>query len=447
MTSSRDLLRNHDFTVLWVGQTVSELGSRMSMFVFPLLAYAITGSTLWAAATEGLHMLGLVATLLPAGVYADHTDRRRLMRLASATGFLLYASLVVAALTIGISVAHLVVVAVLTGAGAGLFMPAETSAVRSVVPDEQLSAALSQNQARQHVASLTGGPLGGALFSLVRWLPFAVDAVSYAVSWVLLGRIRTDLGPATDGPRPRLRESLVEGFRFIAARPLFRVLMVFSASLNLLINALLFAAILRLIQAGFAPVQIGLVETASGLFGLLGAIAAPRVIERMRTGSLAITNAWSWVPLAVPMVFWNNPVVVAASLSAGLFLNPAANAGMGAYRMALTPAGLQGRVQSTMQFVSMSVMPLFPVLAGTSLTLLGGRGAVAAMGVLIALTALVPTLSRSVREVPRPVVWQTELAEASLPHAVETPRRQEVTAQDHRGGASCLVGEREPAAK
>ena len=40
MTGYRQLARNHDFTALWVGQTVSELGSRVSMFVFPLIAYA-----------------------------------------------------------------------------------------------------------------------------------------------------------------------------------------------------------------------------------------------------------------------------------------------------------------------------------------------------------------------------------------------------------------------
>ncbi len=43
MTGYRDLARNHDFTVLWIGQTASELGSRVSMFVFPLLAYQLTG--------------------------------------------------------------------------------------------------------------------------------------------------------------------------------------------------------------------------------------------------------------------------------------------------------------------------------------------------------------------------------------------------------------------
>jgi predicted MFS family arabinose efflux permease len=406
------LRSNHDFTVLWVGQTISELGSRMSMFVFPLLAYAITGSALWAAAAESAHLIGLVVTLLPAGVYADRTDRRRLMRAASASGLVLYLSLVAAALTVGVTIGHLIVVAVLTGAGAGLFSPAETSAVRAVVPDEDLAAALSQNQARQHVASLVGGPLGGLLFGLVRWLPFAADAVSYAVSWVLLGRIRTDLSAARgeDGPPQRLRQGLGDGFRFILARPFFRVLLVWSGLVNLLVNALFFVAVLRLIQAGFAPVQIGLVETAAGLFGLLGAMAAPWVIERSRTGALTVAIAWSFVPLVVPMVFWNNPLVVSAALSAGLFLNPAGNAGIGAYRMALTPADLQGRVQSTSQFVSMSTMPLSSMIAGALLAGLGGGGAIAALGVLTALAALIPSLSRSVRGVPRPAVWQAELA-------------------------------------
>jgi len=417
MTTARDLLRNHDFTVLWVGQTISELGSRMSMFVFPLLAYAITGSAMWAAAAESAHILGMVGTLLPAGVYADRTNRRRLMRTASATGLLLYVSLVVAELTTGISIPHLLLVAVLTGAGAGLFAPAETSAIRTVVPDEHLATALSQNQARQHVASLVGGPIGGALFSLARWVPFAVDAVTYTVSWVLLGRLRTDLSAVADGARPRMRDSLGDGVRFIVQRPFFRVLLIWAALVNLLVNALFFVAILRLLEDGFAPVQIGLVETSVGLFGVLGAIAAPWVIERTRTGTLTVVVAWGFVPLSVPMVFWNNPAVVAAALSAGLFFNPAGNAGIGAYRMALTPPELQGRVQSVTQFTSMLTMPLSPVLAGTLLAAVGGSRAVGALIVLTAVAALIPTLSRSIRSVPRPAVWQAELRAQATPTA------------------------------
>jgi hypothetical protein len=108
-------------------------------------------------------------------------------------------------------------------------------------------------------------------------------------------------------------------------------------------------------------------------------------------------------------VLFNDPVVVAGALGLGLFLNPAGNAGIQSYRLAVTPLALQGRIQSTSQFVSMSVMPLAPVLAGVLLAGLGGEAAVAVLGVLTMAVALIPTLSASVRAVPRPAVWR-ELA-------------------------------------
>jgi hypothetical protein len=416
MKGFRSLSRNHDFTVLWIGHTVSELGSRISAFAFPLLAFALTGSTVQAALSEALFLLGLAATLLPAGVLADRVDRRLVMRTASGAGVLLYSSLVLAGVLDHLTMGHLLTVAVLTGAASGLFAPAEISAVRVVVPRADLPTALSQNQARQHVASLVGGPLGGALYAVTRWFPFAVDALTFAFSWLLLGRLRTDLSPVPrSGPPRRPHKDIADGLRFTWSRPFFRVLTVWGALANLMVNALFFAATLRLIQAGFAPWQIGLVETAAGVFGLLGAIVAPWIIERMPTGRLTVTVAWSFVPLLVPLAMWNHPAVVAAALSAGLFLNPAGNAGIGAYRIAVTPPELMGRVQSTSQFVSMSTMPFAPVLAGGLLAAFGGPTAMVVLGVFTGAVALIPTLSRSVREVPRPVVWR------ELPDPVAEP--------------------------
>jgi predicted MFS family arabinose efflux permease len=406
MSSYRALRRNHDFTVLWVGQTVSELGSRVSMFVFPLLAYALTGSTAVAALAEAAHLLGTALTLLPAGVLADRFDRRRIMRTSAAVGVLLYASLVAADLAGMLSVAHLLVVALLTGAAAGLFAPAELAAVRTVVATEDLPTAMSQNQARLHVAGLLGAPLGGVLYAVTRWLPFAADAVSFAVSWVLLGRVRADLTAPTGRPRRRPRQDLADGIAFIAARPLFRVLTIWSALANLAVNALFFVAVLRLIEGGFPAFQIGLVETAAGLCGILGAVVAPWIIDRTPTGRLTVAIAWSFLPLVVPLALWNQPAVVAAALAAGMLLNPAGNAGIGAYRVAVTPPELLGRVQATSQFVSMSAMPLAPVLAGALLSGVGGGPAIAVLGALTAAVALIPTLSTSVRSVPRPAAWE-----------------------------------------
>lgn len=412
-TGFRALARNHDFTVLWIGQTISELGSRVSTFVFPLVAFAMTGSALWAAAAEAAYLLGMAGALLPAGVLADRLHRGRVMRTSSAVGVVVYASLALTAMAGALTLPHLLVAALLTGVGAGLFSPSEMSAIRTVVADEQLPTALSQNQARQHVAALVGAPVGGALYGVTRWLPFAADAVSYAVAWVLLGRIRADLSPVpatepTTGPRRRLTADLRTGLRFTWARPFFRVLLVWSPLTNLAVNALFFVAVLRLIEGGTDPLHIGLVETAAGVFGILGALVAPRLIEAIPTGRLTVLIAWSFVPLAVPMALWNTPVVIAAALAFGLFLNPAGNAGVSSYRMAVTPPELIGRVQSAMQFVSMASMPLAPLLAGVLLDALGGRDAMLVLGGLSAAVALIPTLSRSVRSVPKPATWRVE---------------------------------------
>ena len=421
MTGHRALARNHDFRLLWIGQTINELGSRMSLFVFPLLAWQLTHSALAAAAVEAVFLLGEAAALLPAGVLADRLDRRKLMRLSSAAGMLLYASLAVAGLLGLLTVPHLVGVALLTGVAAGVHSPAETSAVRSVVPDEDLGTALSQLQARQHVAGLVAAPVGGALYALARWVPFAGDALSYAVAWLLLGRVRTDLSAvAYDGPRTRARDEIREGIAFTLGRPFFRTLLIWSAMANLTVNGLFFVAILRLVKGGFHPAEIGLVETAAGVAGLLGALAAPRIIDRFATGRLTVLVAWSFVPLVAPMVLWNRPGVVAGCLAVGMLLNPAGNAGIGAYRVAMTPDRLQGRVGSAMRFLSTCTMPLSPVLGGALMALFGGPVAIAAMGALTAFAALVVTLSRTVRTVPRPAVWQAEAAKlAAEPDATE----------------------------
>jgi MFS family permease len=410
MTGYRELSKNRDFTILWTGQTISDLGSQVSLFAFPLVTYALTGSALWAAVVEAAFLIGLCGALLPAGVLADRVDRKLLMRAASGGGALLYASLAVAGLLGTLTIPHLVAVGLLTGVATGLSGPAEMSAVRSVVPRELLPTAFSQSQARQHVGALLGGPLGGVLYGVTRWLPFAIDAVTFAAYWLLAGRLRTDLSAPADQPRRSPRQDIAEGFRFVLSWPYFRALIVWSASINLLVNAMFFVALLRLVQEGFDPKAIGLVSTAAGVSGILGALAAPWIIDRMATGALVVTVAWSFVPIVVPMVLWNNPAVVAAALAFGLFLNPAGNAGGQTYRIAHTPSELQGRAASASSFMSTSVMWLAPLLGGVLLETVGGPAAVAVIGGLVALVALVPTLSTSIRSVPRPAVWQAELA-------------------------------------
>jgi predicted MFS family arabinose efflux permease len=414
MTSYRELARNRDFTILWTGETISELGSAMSLFVFPLIGYHLTGSTLVSALLEAAALFGLAAMLLPAGILADRYDRRTLMLLASATGAVLYGSLAVAGWLGALTVPHLAVVALLTGVAQGVFQPSQIGAIRAVVSEEELPTAYSQNQARQHIASLLGAPLGGLLYAVRAWAPFLVDAVTYGVSCFTLSRLRTDLRPKPrEGAPVSPREQVKEGFRFIWHQPFFRTLLVWSGLCNLLVNACFFVVTMRLIRDGYPPAQIGLVSTAAGIGGILGALAAPSLINRTRTGVLTVAVAWMCVLPLLPLVWWSTPLAACTSVFFLLLLNPAGNAGIGSYRAAMTPDDLQGRVGSAMAFVSMGVMPFAPLVGGWMLSDLGGSLAIALLVCATALAALVPTLSRTIRSVPRPAQWRAEIESAT----------------------------------
>ncbi|QDP98613.1 MFS transporter [Microlunatus elymi] len=416
----RSLARNHDFTVLWIGQTISGLGSAISSFAFPLVGYALTSSALITSIVGTAHLVGMLVVMLPAGALADRVDRRLVMRVSAGAGAVLYATVVAAGIAGWLTVPHLIAVALLTGATEGLFRPAETGAVRTVVSTEELPTALSQNQARQHIASLLGAPVGGLLLAVTRWMPFAADAVSYAISWLLLGRIRTNLTPRPDGaPRPRQSAlaDVISGWRFQFGHPMLRVLAIWAPLTNLVVNAVFFAANLRLISAGFPPWQIGLIETSVGVIGILGALCAPWLIQRIPTGLLVIMSAWAFVPILLPMALWNTPWIVAAALAIGIFLNPAGNAAISSYAQTQMRQDQLGRFSATMGFTSMSLMPLAPILAGGLLSVLTGTVAMLILALPCGLVALIPTIARAVRTVPRPAEWESPQPATDGAHA------------------------------
>jgi MFS family permease len=402
--------------ILWTGETVSALGSSMSFFVFPLIGYAITGSAAQAALAVTGFTLGSVIAQLPAGVLVDRWNRRTVMLLASAAGCLLYASLGVALVLGVLTLAHLVAVGLLAGVASSLFQPAEHAALRAVVPPEQLPTAFSQNQARQHVASLVGPPVGGLLYAATRWAPFLVDAVSFGLSALAISRIRTPLAapPREDGEDARgalrsLRTDVREGFGFLMSRGFLRALLAFAAVANFAVKALFLVLTLKLLQAGVSPAAIGLIEAIAAVAGILGALAAPTLIRRLPTGLLSIGTSLVIVLAIIPMAFTNNVWVIGALLALGLFGNPAGNAAISAYMAAITPDRMQGRANAALIFCATSLSPLGPLVGGALLVAWGGQQAMLAMALLAAFSVLPLVLSGETRRLPRPDRWQAIL--------------------------------------
>ena len=280
------------------------------MFVFPLLAYPLTGSALVAAASpRRLHLLGLAAALLPAGVLADRVrpraadaaaERRRLRCCTR--------SLVVAGVTGALDACR-------TCSGSPLLTgrlrrrcsaPRETSAVRVRGRDRgPADGAVASTRRASTSPPLVGAPTGrAAVQPSTRWLPFAVDAVSVRRSpgscWAGSGPTCPAPHAAGDAPRARLRQQpawRVSRFIIAQRRCSCGLHLVCAASTNLAGQRdLFFTAVLRLIQGGF-PHRSRSASSRRRL-GLFGAprrdSPRPGIIEQVPPpGSLALATAWS----------------------------------------------------------------------------------------------------------------------------------------------------------
>ncbi|MDQ6694426.1 MAG: MFS transporter, partial [Chloroflexota bacterium] len=188
------LLHNRDFMLLWSGQVVSALGSNISGLVFPLLILSLTNNdTVLAGFAGALGSLPYLLFSLPVGALIDRWNRKRVMMICDGCRALNSASIPLAIFLGGLTVGQLFVNAFIEGSFFVFFNIAEVASLSRVVEKRQLPQASAQNEAGFISASLAGPPVGAFLFQTIgRAFPFVVDAVSYGVSVISLGFIKTE---------------------------------------------------------------------------------------------------------------------------------------------------------------------------------------------------------------------------------------------------------------
>jgi hypothetical protein len=154
---------------------------------------------------------------------------------------------------------------------------------------------------------------------------------------------------------------------------------------------------LRLVRAGVHPAAIGLVDTFAGAAGLAGALVAPLIVRRARTGVLTVVTGLMSAAVVVPMAWTTNVVAIGALLATATFIVPANNAGISAYLAAATPDRLQGRMNSAAGFIANGLVPAAPALAGilvatvggSTATIIGAAATAASLGPLFTTSAIV----------------------------------------------------------
>jgi MFS family permease len=389
------------FGKLWTASAISNLGDGVYATALPLLAATLTRDPLLVSAVMFAEWLPWLLFGLLSGALLDRWDRRRVMWTVDAARFVVVGGMAVAVLLGWASIPLLAAVGFLLGTGQTLVDTGSQSILPSLVSRDphRLERANGRLLGTQVVTQqFVGPPTGGFLFSVATWIPFAVDAVSFAAGSALVASIRGRFGPAALEPgsapaagrsRGTLRAEIAEGLRWLFAHRVLRATAIMVAVVNLLATAgdavmVLFAQE----KLGLDGVGFGLLFTGSAAGGVIGSLVAARLGRRLGSarvlvGSLVLTGV-ATLGVGLSSDPWVAGVMFGiVGLGVVLF-----NVVGGSLRQSLTPDHLLGRVISAFRLFSYGAVPLGALLGGVVARGFGLRAPFLVAGTVIPVVTL-----------------------------------------------------------
>lgn len=383
------LRRNRDFNLLWSGQAVSGLGTQISVVAYPLLVLAVTGSAARAGLVGGATLVGTLLMLLPAGVIADRYPRRRILVITSLVQMAVVATVVPAIQTHHVYLAHLVSVGLLQGAASAFYVGASRGALRRIVPAEQLRDALSRTQARDQAAALAGPPVGGLLFGVAQFLPFACDSLSFGAIAAAAALLRKPLDPARSaGPRQPLRKSITTGLRYVLGHGFLRTVVIWGAAVNAVAAGMLLMVIVLARNHGATPTEIGGLLSVNAACGLAGSLAAPRLTKLVGGRNLALLTSWLLPACAAGIAFAPSIWVIGVIGGVTTLTIMPVNILLVSQATRIIPDDMQAQAGNAMQLCWSSISWAAPPVFGTLADALGTRTAILIAAGVYAITAV-----------------------------------------------------------
>ncbi len=393
--AQRSQLRGTGFFRLWTSESVSLIGTQLTMFALPLVAVMTLHAQAWEMGL--LTAAGSLAVLffgLSAGVWADQYERRGVMLLVNAVRAVTLLFVPVLYWLDLLTMAVLLIVAFIVGAMSLLFDSAMSSYMPRLVGKPALGPANSWMQGTEAVGEIGGPGLAGLLVQFIGApVTLLIDSLSYLVSSLSLLSLPKAPPKRSDehknmGHVRAAREGIVLVWRNNILRPL-----ALSAAHFNFFTAMFFAIyvlyVVRVLQ--FSPLLLGLSTMLGGLGGLVSAPLVGRIGRTFGVGRMLIVCyaapglAGLLVPAAASVGLTAAVVLVGASSFLWSFCVVILLVSGMTIKQSLVGDGYLGRTTATFRFLTWGVEPFGAVIGGVLGSTLGLRTTLvfASLGLLL----------------------------------------------------------------
>lgn len=384
------LRKYRDLRRLYIGGSISFLGSMVTSVAVPYQVYKITKSSLMVGVIGVVEIVAIVGVAFVAGAIADAADRRRVVLITEIGLMLTSAGLLINGVLPHPSLAAVFVLSFFL-AGADAFQrPSLDAMLPRMIESEDLGAAQAIENVLTTSGMLAGPALGGVLIAVGGLgAAYGVDVASFVASLIALVGI-TSIPPPEGAERPSL-ERVKEGLQYARSRQeLMGTYLVDMAAMFFGMPLALFPAFATRLGG---PAILGVLYATPALGSLIASLTSGWTKRVHHHGRAVMFAAMLWGAgiagfAAAPTLWLALPslaIAGGADMISGLF--------RGLIWNITIPDSLRGRLAS-IELISYSSGPsLAGVESGVAVSLVGTRGSGVSGGFLCIAAAGLLTLA------------------------------------------------------
>jgi MFS family permease len=403
------LFRHHDFRQLFIGDTLSQFGTQLTMLAIPILAVKVLDAGAFQMGLLGTcEFLAFLVIGLPAGAWVDRWRKQRVLVTNDLIRAVALGSLPVAWAFDVLTFGQMLVVALVVGCCTVFFDVAYQSYLPDIVESDQIGEGNAKLQAVQSIAMIGGPATAGGLIKLVGApLTVGLDALSFVWSAFWVRRIRhVDTPPPRESRRPLVVE-VREGLSFVLKNPLLWRITACTSISNLFSSISGAMFVLFALRLGLNEAQLGLGFGIGAVGGLLGALTITRATAWVGEGRIIPLSTFIWMPAGfiMPLAGTVIPPLVAViwSMFMTTFGVVVYNVAQVSFRQRLCPRPMLGRMNASIRFLVWGVMPIGAFLGGVLGHQLGLRSVfwIEAFGMVLAAVPVLFSPLIGMRDLPK----------------------------------------------
>jgi predicted MFS family arabinose efflux permease len=376
-----------DFRIMWFGACTSSIGTLMQTFAQAWLVLQLSKSPFMLGLDSFLGSIPIVLFSLVGGVFADRTERQKLL-LGSQFVQMACAFLLAILFATGVvHIWHILALSFVVGTAQSFGGPAYSALIPTLVKAEDLPNAIALNSIQFNVARVLGPTLGGVALVLGASWCFSLNGISFVAVIISLLIIHPHFVPTKS--RESVLTSMKEGIHFIRSQAAMEALIVLAFSMTLLAFPLIvFLPVFAKDVFHGGPNLYTVFLVCSGIGSICGALTVAALGKHKHMGLLVLVMLMGLGVLIAGFAVSRNFVLscVLIFLSGAMLL--AVFTSIGSLVQMIAPDNMRGRVLSVYNVAFRGGMPVGSLVVGALVRAFSAPVVLKWNGILLAILGL-----------------------------------------------------------